>query len=143
MKYSIVLLVAALSAVSAQIYLQQPIAYALQQPAPVQQSHAHPAVIRNAQAESEWPTELLKSHRFYSNPNTAAALAKSSWFTNEEMPVANREAEKIPRESIFKIINSAGLHRRRWRVSVAIKDECDCDKLMHECNLFLVNKNKL
>lgn len=113
MKYSIVLLVAALSAVSAQIYLQQPIAYALQQPAPVQQSHAHPAVIRNAQAESEWPTELLKSHRFYSNPNTAAALAKSSWFTNEEMPVANREAEKIPRESIFKIINSAGLHRRR------------------------------
>uniref|UniRef100_A0A1A9WTI1 Uncharacterized protein n=1 Tax=Glossina brevipalpis TaxID=37001 RepID=A0A1A9WTI1_9MUSC len=59
---------------------------------------AHPAVVDNSLRESQLPPELSKSHRFFNNPHTAAALAKDSWFTSKEMPVIDREAEKIPRD---------------------------------------------
>lgn len=75
---------------------------------------AHPAVVDNSIAESQLPPELSKSNRFYSNPHIAAALARDSWLTDKEAPVFDREAEKIPREQIFKIFKNAGfLHRRR------------------------------
>lgn len=40
---------------------------------------AHPSVVANSISESQYSPELLKSHRFYSNPATAAALASESW----------------------------------------------------------------
>ena len=105
---------------TAQFVVQQPIAYALQaqpslfqpvqQPAPI----AHPAVVDNAIKESQLPDDLIRSNQFYRNPKTADALAKESWFTDKEMPVFNREAEKIPREQIVKIFKNAGfIHRRK------------------------------
>jgi len=56
---------------------------------------------------------LLKSNEFYSNPRTAEALARESWFTDKEMPVYEREAEKIDRNQISKIFGNSGLHRKR------------------------------
>ncbi|XP_073959405.1 uncharacterized protein [Choristoneura fumiferana] len=70
--------------------------------------HPHPAVEQNAAVESQLPRELLKSRDFYDNPAVAEGLAKESWFTNKEMQVVEREAEKIPRSSIYKIVKSAG-----------------------------------
>ncbi|XP_028040121.1 uncharacterized protein LOC114250444 [Bombyx mandarina] len=68
----------------------------------------HPAVEQTAASEALLPRELLKSRDFYDNPNIAAGLAKESWFTNKEMQVIEREAEKIPRESIYHIVKNAG-----------------------------------
>jgi len=73
----------------------------------------HATAINNALREAELPPELLKSHRFYSNPHTAAALAKASLLTNKEMPVGERESEKIPREMIFRLFRNAGWIKRR------------------------------
>nr|CAH7747475.1 unnamed protein product [Callosobruchus chinensis] len=63
----------------------------------------HPAVVENSIREAELPPHLLNP--FYKNPSIASALAKESWFANKEFPVHNREAERIPREEIFKIIS--------------------------------------
>ncbi|KAL3277740.1 hypothetical protein HHI36_013080 [Cryptolaemus montrouzieri] len=68
-----------------------------------QKDLSHPAVSRNALAESQYPPELLND--FYKNPVIAAKLAKESWFTNKEFPVYHREAEKIPRQKIYEIID--------------------------------------
>lgn len=76
---------------------------------------AHPAVVDNSIAESQLPHELLKSHRFYSNPHVAAALARDSWLTDKESPVFDREADKISREQVFKIFKNAGFLQRRRR----------------------------
>lgn len=70
--------------------------------------HPHPAVELNAASEAQLPRGLLKSRDFYDNPHIAAGLAKESWFTNKEMRVVEREAEKIPRESIYHIVKNAG-----------------------------------
>ncbi|PZC78009.1 uncharacterized protein LOC110376249 [Helicoverpa armigera] len=70
--------------------------------------HPHPAVELNAASEAQLPRGLLKSRDFYDNPHIAAGLAKESWFTNKEMQVVEREAEKIPRESIYHIVKNAG-----------------------------------
>lgn len=67
------------------------------------ESLTHPAVVRNAIAESQLPPELLNP--FYKNPAIAAGLAKESWFSNKEFPIHHREAEKIPREQIYKLIS--------------------------------------
>lgn len=96
----------------------QPIAYALQRQASAPVTHevslAHRAVVENSISESQLPAELIRSNNFYSNPKTAQALAKDSWLTDKEMPVFDREAEKIPREQVFKIFKNAGfIHRRR------------------------------
>lgn len=114
--------IALLSSCLAQIY-HQPIAYSLQRdprllnPAPVIDTSqlAHRAVIENSIRESELPAELIRSNQFYSNPRTAAALAKASWFGDKEMPVFDREAEKIPREQVYKIFKNAGFIQRRRR----------------------------
>lgn len=74
--------------------------------------HPHPAVERNAAIEAQLPRELLKSREFYDNPVIAAGLAKESWFTNKEMQVVDREAEKIPRENIYHIVKNAGFLER-------------------------------
>lgn len=117
------ILFAIISSSLAQFY-HQPIPYTLQQrdarllaPAPVHDASqlAHRAVIENAIRESELPSELIRSNRFYSNPRIAAGLAKESWFTDKEMPVFDREAEKIPREQVFKIFKNAGFIQRRRR----------------------------
>lgn len=71
--------------------------------------YAHPSVLENSQREAELPPELSKSHRFLNNPKVAALLSKDSWFTEHEMPVYDREAEKIPREMIYKILKQSGL----------------------------------
>ncbi|XP_037811931.1 uncharacterized protein LOC119603736 isoform X2 [Lucilia sericata] len=81
--------------------------------APVSQPYAHPSVVANAHREAQLPPELSKSSRFYSNPNIAAALAKQSWFTDKEMPVIDREAEKIPRDMVYKLFKNAGYIKRR------------------------------
>ncbi|XP_050674527.1 uncharacterized protein LOC126972017 isoform X1 [Leptidea sinapis] len=70
--------------------------------------HPHPAVELNAAREAQLPPELLKSRAFYDNPAVAAGLAKESWFTNKEMQVVEREAEKIPRQRIYDMVKSAG-----------------------------------
>ncbi|XP_072933485.1 uncharacterized protein [Epargyreus clarus] len=70
--------------------------------------HPHPAVELNAASEALLPRELLKSRDFYDNPAIAEGLAKESWFTNKEMQVVEREAEKIPREKIYHIVKNAG-----------------------------------
>lgn len=77
-------------------------------PTAVPQVQPHPAVELNAASEALLPRELLKSNDFYDNPSIAAGLAKESWFTNKEMQVVEREAEKIPREKIYNIVKSAG-----------------------------------
>lgn len=75
----------------------------------------HPAVIENSILESQYPPELLKSNRFYSNPHIASGLARESWLTSKEAPVFEREADKIPREQVFKIFKNAGFLERRKR----------------------------
>lgn len=73
---------------------------------------SHRAVEYNAQQEALLPAQL--KNQFYNDPRIAASLAKESWLTNKEMAVVEREAEKIPREQIFKMIkNAAFVHRRR------------------------------
>ncbi|KAM7359144.1 uncharacterized protein ACRADG_003844 [Cochliomyia hominivorax] len=84
-----------------------------QQLAPVSQPYSHPSVIENSVHESQLPPELSKSNRFYKNPHIAAALAKESWFTDKEMPVVDREAEKIPRNMVYKLFKNAGWIKRR------------------------------
>ncbi|KAL7016622.1 hypothetical protein ACKWTF_010074 [Chironomus riparius] len=74
---------------------------------------AHPSVINTQYFEHQFPAELVKSAKFYSNPKTASRLAQESWFTDKESPVFDREAEKIERHEISKIFVNAGLHRRR------------------------------
>ncbi|GJQ82539.1 hypothetical protein Trydic_g12995 [Trypoxylus dichotomus] len=71
----------------------------------------HPAVVENALAESQLPAELLNP--FYKNPAIAAGLAKESWFGHKEFPVHNREADKIPRSEILKIVKRLEGHRRK------------------------------
>ncbi|ALC43527.1 CG13314 [Drosophila busckii] len=74
---------------------------------------AHPSVVRNAQWESELPAELSKSARFYNDPVIAANLAKESLLTRKEMAVEHREADKIPREQVYKLFKNAGWLSRR------------------------------
>lgn len=69
---------------------------------------AHPTVVEVARIESMLPAELMRASHFYRNPKTAGALAQSSWFTDKEMPVLQREAEKIPREQVYKLFKNAG-----------------------------------
>lgn len=76
---------------------------------------SHPGVVANSIAESQLPIELQKSHRFYSDPHVADALARDSWLTDKEAPVFEREADKIPREQVFKIFKNAGFLERRRR----------------------------
>lgn len=123
---TIIVLMLVISISSAQI-VNAPLTYVgdprhprvLSQGPPISVSHpsqlAHPAVIDNSVAESQLPTELLKSHRFYSNPHTADALARDSWLTDKEAPVFEREADKIPREQVFKLFKNAGYLQRRRR----------------------------
>lgn len=86
------------------------IVYSYNEREPSATQYANPSVIENAQKEAELPPELLKSHRFLTNPRVAAALAKDSWFTDEEMPVYEREADKIPRQMIEKLLKQSGLY---------------------------------
>lgn len=119
---ALVLIATMIGTCCAQFY-HQPIAYSLQRdPRLLPAAHvadasqlAHRAVIENSIREQELPPELLKSNRFYSNPRVAAALARDSWFTEKEMPVFDREAEKIPREQVYKIFKNAGFIQRRRR----------------------------
>ncbi|XP_055638522.1 uncharacterized protein LOC129776731 [Toxorhynchites rutilus septentrionalis] len=91
---------------SAQIFLSQPIPLARQEA-----SLAHPAVVENAINEAHYPSEY--KNRVYNNPHVAEALAKESWFSDKEMPVFDRAADKIPRDRIAKIFKDAGFVRRR------------------------------
>lgn len=121
MKFFAVVLGVALAAEMclAQIFFkQQPIVYQLgnhhgivpdiQQVAP-----PHRAVEINAAHEALLPPELLKSKKFYDDPRIAAGLAKASWMTNKEFAVHNRQAERIPREKIYKLAKDAGFIMRR------------------------------
>lgn len=124
---SIVLLIVMISICSAQQYVNSPLTYVgnprhprvLAQGPPIAVSDptqlAHPAVVANSIAESQLPPELLKSHRFYSNPQVAAGLARDSWLTDKEAPVFEREAEKIERNQVYKIFKNAGFLQRRRR----------------------------
>ncbi|KAK9739701.1 hypothetical protein QE152_g8785 [Popillia japonica] len=67
-------------------------------------------VVQNALAEAQLPAELLNP--FYKNPAIAAGLAKESWFGHKEFPVHHREADKISRSEILKIIKRLEDHRR-------------------------------
>lgn len=92
---------------------QAPIAYAMHQPAVRMHHHgevpqANPAVVDNAIVESHLPAEYMRASNFYRNPRIAAGLAKESLLTDKEMPVYEREADKIPREQVFKIFKNAG-----------------------------------
>lgn len=69
---------------------------------------ANPAVIDASIVESMLPDDLMRASRFYRNPKTAGALAQASWLTDQEMPVLQREADRIPREQVYKLIRNAG-----------------------------------
>ncbi|XP_071439663.1 uncharacterized protein [Hetaerina americana] len=71
-----------------------------------QQGLAHREVVATAEEEAKLPPNLRNP--FYRNPRIGAALAKESWFTNGEMEVRQREADKIPRTKIFSILKNAG-----------------------------------
>lgn len=114
MSPSILLLLISATLCSAQFFYAQPARLAQYHSlAAATQQYAHPSVVDNSFREAQLPPELKKSDRFYNNPHIAAALAKESWFTDKEMPVIDREAEKIPREMIFKIFKNAGWIKRR------------------------------
>lgn len=68
---------------------------------------AHSEVIQAAAFEAQLPSNLLNP--FYQNPALRPFLAKSSWFGPGEKLVKNRETEKIHRNSIFNVLNHAGL----------------------------------
>ncbi|XP_063698983.1 uncharacterized protein LOC134829694 [Culicoides brevitarsis] len=99
-----------IGASSAQLIISQPLPYArLSSHSP--SSLAHPEVVANSIAESQYPPEYLNDQ--YKNPHIAAALARESLPTNKEMIVFERAADKIPRERIFKIFKNAGFISRR------------------------------
>ncbi|SPP85364.1 uncharacterized protein LOC117587176 [Drosophila guanche] len=109
-----------LSCVQAQFYYNQalglPATHSFEPANPYQgyaTADAHPSVVRNAQWESELPAELSKSARFYNDPVIAANLAKASLLTTREMAVVHREAEKIPRDQVYKLFKNAGYLSRR------------------------------
>ncbi|KAK5639847.1 hypothetical protein RI129_010658 [Pyrocoelia pectoralis] len=68
---------------------------------------AHEAVLENAAQEEFLPPEFLNP--FYMNPKIRYELSKSSWFGPGEEYVKYREADRIPRQNIFKVLNHAGL----------------------------------
>ncbi|EDW37791.1 GL15072 [Drosophila persimilis] len=110
----------ALSCVQAQFFYHQalglPSTHSFEPANPYQgyaTADAHPSVVRNAQWESELPAELSKSARFYNDPVVAANLAKASLLTTKEMAVVHREAEKIPRDQVYKLFKNAGWLSRR------------------------------
>lgn len=112
----IVLIIAVIGAVSAQ-YVPIPYVHQSLEPAPIHEVQeenfrplAHPAVVENARREAEYPPEWTNDQ--YKNPKIAEALARESWFTDKEMPVFDRVAEKIPREQVFKLFKNAGFIRR-------------------------------
>lgn len=72
-----------------------------------QKEIAHRTVLQNSAYESQLPPNLLNP--FYQNPNLRPILAKSSWFGPGERQVKSRDTEKIPRKSIFNVLNHAGL----------------------------------
>lgn len=119
MNFIIAILATLVSIISAQIYVhhQQPshpytlrgAKHTLSEDVPL----AHRAVVANSYREAEYPSELRND--FYKNPKIADSLAKESWFTSKEMPVFEREAEKIPREQVYKIFKNAGFVNRRRR----------------------------
>lgn len=74
---------------------------------------AHPVVVANAARDAQLPAELTND--FYKNPRIAEGLARESWFTDKEFPVFNRQAEKIPRSEIAKIIKRIRHEERRRR----------------------------
>ncbi|XP_065356029.1 uncharacterized protein LOC135950412 [Calliphora vicina] len=71
----------------------------------------HIAVIENDAWEQTLPSELRNP--FYKTPRVRNALAKSSWFGPGEMPVLDRQAEKIARREIYNVLSHAGLIERR------------------------------
>ncbi|XP_011162529.1 uncharacterized protein LOC105197724 [Solenopsis invicta] len=75
-----------------------------------EETFAHPAVAINAAMEDNLPNQLRND--FYKNPNIAANLAKESWFSDKEMQVIDRDADKISREKIYSMLHNAGLVRR-------------------------------
>ncbi|XP_055844848.1 uncharacterized protein LOC129911165 [Episyrphus balteatus] len=114
MKSTIIFLTFAIGLSSAQLYFHQfqPLQYQpSQRHINIQPDLAHKSVVENAIREAQLPPEL--TNNFYKNPRVAAALAKESWLTDKEMPVFDREAEKIPRDMIYKIFKNAGWVRRR------------------------------
>lgn len=68
---------------------------------------AHKDVVLAAAYEAQLPSNLLNP--FYQNPQLRPFLAKSSWFGPGEKLAKNRETEKIERNSIFNVLNHAGL----------------------------------
>ena len=50
---------------------------------------------------------------FYKNPRIRAALADYSWFAEGEMPVFQRQADKISRAEIYNVLSHAGLIPRK------------------------------
>lgn len=72
-----------------------------------QKNIAHKAVVQTAAQEAQLPPALRNPH--YQNPILRPLLAKNSWFGPGERQVRDRETEKIPRKSIFNVLNHAGL----------------------------------
>lgn len=112
--HPLTIFIATIAMASAQILFphHQPLPYAVQsgqllKPSPL----AHRAVVENAYSESQLPDELRND--FYKDSRIASGLAKESQLTDKEMAVYEREAEKIPREQVYKLFKNAGFIRRR------------------------------
>ncbi|KAF5279675.1 hypothetical protein FQR65_LT15310 [Abscondita terminalis] len=76
---------------------------------------AHPAVVENSLREMQLHPHLLNP--FYKDPVIASNLAKQSLIQNQEFPVFNREAEKIPRTEVLKIFQRAKFFQRRRKMN--------------------------
>lgn len=69
--------------------------------------YEHLAVLKNEEQEALLPNEYRNP--FLSSPHVRMALHWSSWLHPGELPVQNREADRIPRYAIFKVLTHAGL----------------------------------
>lgn len=83
-------------------------------------SFAHPAVLANDDAERQLPAHLHSSGQLLRrSPHLQQLLAHSSWLTPGEQRVQHREADRIQRSEIYKVMAHAGFLPRRFDANVA------------------------
>lgn len=81
-------------------------------------NYAHPAVLDNDYQEYRLPSHY-RSQLLQTSPRLQALLSKSSWLTPGEQPVQHREADRIHRSEIYKVMTHAGFLPRRFDEDVS------------------------
>lgn len=73
--------------------------------------YPHRAVLENEAQEAYLPPQYRSV--YYHSPHVRQALEWSSWFHPGEFPVEEREADKIPRYAIYRVLHHAGFLQRQ------------------------------